>query len=90
MAKKITLASTDATKYAERKTIEKAQYPSADMYRQKILTRFDAYDIELAYDDGQNALTDKALKWFKDNFICLPPDFESMFREAMKPNPDVL
>jgi hypothetical protein len=29
-------------------------------------------------------LTNKAIEWFKDNFICLPPDFESMFREAMK------
>ena len=29
-------------------------------------------------------LVNKAIKWFEDNFICLPPDFESMFREAMK------
>lgn len=83
MAKKITLTSIDAMKYAEGKIIEKAQYPLADMYRQKILTKFNAFDIERAYDDGQKALTDKAIEWFKDNFVCLPPDFESMFREAM-------
>jgi hypothetical protein len=78
---------TNAEKYAEKKTIEKAEYPLADMSRQKVLTRFDAYDIEQAYEDGSNAMLDKACAYlllhlgnnFNDN-----TNFVKKFRESVE------
>ena len=78
---------TNAEKYAEKKTIEKAQYPLADMYRQKILTKFDAYDVEQAYDDGHKAALDKACSYLLlhlDNYFRDKTGFVKEFREAVE------
>ena len=42
----------EAIEYAENQVRLKNEYPNCSMYRQKTLTRFDAFDIQQAFEDG--------------------------------------
>lgn len=49
-------AAKVAEDYANKKVIERNEYPGYDLHRQKSLTRFDGYDVEQAFEDGLNFL----------------------------------
>lgn len=51
-----------AQQYADSKVEERKEYLNYDFHRRKILTKFDGYDIEQAYEDG----FDKAISCYRN------------------------